>query len=145
MKSALSSASTAEDMTDLMILATVKTDPLLAGYSALLDKKKYPPALLLALDSERYEALMWPASTMLLVWYVMMASGGAKCCKHCGIYRSCVVEEGTCYFLDNPGSLSCLCACNYLGLSVLSVCIGVGVVCVPFLRVLGVWGWLCGN
>ena len=51
MKSALSSASAVEDMTDLMIL--VKTYPLLAGYSVLLDKKKWPPALLLALDLER--------------------------------------------------------------------------------------------
>ena len=55
MKSALSSASAAEDMTDLMILATVRTEPLLVGYSVELDKKKWPPARLLALDSERYE------------------------------------------------------------------------------------------
>ena len=49
MKSALSSASAVENMMALVILATVKTDPLLAGYSVLLDKKKWPPALLLAL------------------------------------------------------------------------------------------------
>ena len=67
-KSALSSASAAEDMTDLMILATVRTEPLLVGYSAVLDKKKWPPALLLALDSERYEASLWPASTMSIAW-----------------------------------------------------------------------------
>ena len=66
MKSALSSASAAEDITDLMILATVRTDPLLVGYSAVLDKKKCPPARLLALDSERYEASLWPARTMSL-------------------------------------------------------------------------------
>ena len=53
MKRALSYASAAEDMTDLMILATVKTDPLLGGYAVLLEMKKWPPALLLALDSER--------------------------------------------------------------------------------------------
>ena len=68
MKSALSSASAAEDMTDLMILATVRTEPLLVGYSAVLDKKKWPPALLLALDSERYDASLIPASTTLLIW-----------------------------------------------------------------------------
>ena len=68
MKSALSSASATEDMTDLMILATVKTDLLLVGYSALLDKKKWLPVLILALDSERYEASLWPASTMSLAW-----------------------------------------------------------------------------
>ena len=35
MKSALSLASAAEDMTNLIILATVQTDPLLVGYSVL--------------------------------------------------------------------------------------------------------------
>ena len=66
MKSALSSASAAEDMTH--ILATVRTEPLLVGYLAVLDKKKCLPALLMALDSERYKALLWPASTMSLLW-----------------------------------------------------------------------------
>ena len=55
-------------MTDLMILATVRTEPLLVGYLAVLNKKKWPPALLLVLDSERYEASLWPASAMSLVW-----------------------------------------------------------------------------
>ena len=68
MKSALSLASAAEDMTDLMILATVETHLLVVGYLALLDKKKWAPALLLALDSERYEESLWPASTMILAW-----------------------------------------------------------------------------
>ena len=72
---ALMLASVAEDMTALMILVTVKTDPLLAGYSVLLDKKKCPPALLLAYDSERYDALLWHASIMSLAWYVMMVLG----------------------------------------------------------------------
>ena len=53
MKRALSYASAAEDMTDLMILATVKTEPLLGGYAVLFEMKKWPPAWLLALDSER--------------------------------------------------------------------------------------------
>ena len=53
MKSVLSSASAVEDMIDLMILATLKADLLLAEYLVLLDKKKWSPAPLLALDSER--------------------------------------------------------------------------------------------
>ena len=52
-KRALSSDSAAEDMTALIILATVKTEPLLAGHSVLLDMKKCPSALLQAFDSER--------------------------------------------------------------------------------------------
>ena len=68
MKSVLSSASAAEDMTDLMMLATVKTDPLLTGYLALLDKKKRPLALLLMSDLEKYEALQCPVCNMLPVW-----------------------------------------------------------------------------
>ena len=68
MKSALSSASAAEDMTDLMILVTVRTEPLLVRYSAVSDKKKWSPARLLALDSESYKLLLWHASTMSLAW-----------------------------------------------------------------------------
>ena len=48
-----SSASAAEDMTDLIILATVNTETLLDGYDVLLDMKKCPPALLRDFDSER--------------------------------------------------------------------------------------------
>ena len=55
-KRAPSLASDAEDMTALIILATVKTEPLLAGYYVLLDMKKCPPDLLRAFDLERQEA-----------------------------------------------------------------------------------------
>ena len=41
------SASAADNMTALMIWATFKTAPLLAGIAALLDMKKFPPARLL--------------------------------------------------------------------------------------------------
>ena len=43
-------------MTDLIICDTVGTDPLFAGYISFLEKKKWPPALLHALVSERYDA-----------------------------------------------------------------------------------------
>ena len=48
MNSAPSLASAADDMTALIILATVNTDPLLGGTYVLLDIKKFPPAMLLA-------------------------------------------------------------------------------------------------
>ena len=47
MNSAPSSASDADDMTELMILEMVNTAPLLVGNAVLLDVKKLPPALLL--------------------------------------------------------------------------------------------------
>ena len=66
MKRSPSLASAADDMTAFIILATVKTEPLLAGYYVLLDMKKCPPALLRAFGSERSEASLWPARTMSL-------------------------------------------------------------------------------
>ena len=51
-KKAPSLASAAEDMTALIILATVNTEPLLDVYSVLLDTKKCLPALLRAFDSD---------------------------------------------------------------------------------------------
>ena len=47
------SASAADVMTDFMIWLMFKLAPLLAGISALLDKKKCPPARLLAHGSLR--------------------------------------------------------------------------------------------
>ena len=47
------SASVADVITVLMIWAMFKTAPLLAGIAALLDMKKFPPALLLAPGSLR--------------------------------------------------------------------------------------------
>ena len=55
-KSAPSSAYDDDAMTALMILAIVNTDPLLEGNAMLFDMKQCPPALLLNLVSERYEA-----------------------------------------------------------------------------------------
>ena len=48
MKSPASSASADEDMTDLMICAMLRMALLFGGMSALVDKKKCPPALLRA-------------------------------------------------------------------------------------------------
>ena len=48
MKIPLSSASSADDLTDFMICALLRMAPLFGGMSALVDKKKCPPALLRA-------------------------------------------------------------------------------------------------
>ena len=72
--SAPGSASVADEMTSLIILAIVNTAPLLGENYMLFDINKFPPALLLAFVSERYKALMWPVRTISLAWYVMMAS-----------------------------------------------------------------------
>ena len=69
------SASAAYDMTALMILDIVNTAILLGGNAVLFDMKISPPAMLLDFFSERYEASLWPATTMSLDWYVSMASG----------------------------------------------------------------------
>ena len=55
MNSAPSSASAVDYTTDLMILKTVNTAPLLGGKFVFLDIKKCPPALLRAFVLERYE------------------------------------------------------------------------------------------
>ena len=80
MKSAHSSASAADDMTALMNLVIVNTAPLLGGDAVLFDMKKLPPALLLGFVSERYEALLWPARNISLVWYVSMTYGWVFLC-----------------------------------------------------------------
>ena len=74
-KGAPGSASADDDMTALMILAIVNTDPLLGGNAVLFDMKKYPPALLLDFVSEMYKASLCPARSMSLAWYVSIASG----------------------------------------------------------------------
>ena len=53
MKRDPNSASAAEDMTAFMICEMARTDPLFGGTDELSDMKKFPPALLLAFDSER--------------------------------------------------------------------------------------------
>ena len=56
MNDAPSSASSADDMTPLVILAIVKNAPLLGGNAVLFDIDKSPPARLLVFVSDRYEA-----------------------------------------------------------------------------------------
>ena len=58
MKSAFSSASAADDMTALIILAKVNTSPFLGGNAVFFDMKKCPPDLLLVFFLERYKALL---------------------------------------------------------------------------------------
>ena len=48
----------AEEYGDFDDFSTVKTDILLAGYTVLLDTKKFPPILLLAFDLEMLDASM---------------------------------------------------------------------------------------
>ena len=69
------SASTADYVTALMILAIVNTAPLLGGNSVLLYINKFPHDLLLYFVSEMYKLSLWPTSTISLAWYVIMASG----------------------------------------------------------------------
>ena len=53
MKRSPSSASAAEDITALMISETVRMAPLFSVMELSLDMKKFPPALLLAFDSDK--------------------------------------------------------------------------------------------
>jgi hypothetical protein len=66
MNSALSLASAADDISALIICDMLSTAPLLMGTSSLPAKNMWPPALLRALDSDRYDALLWIVSLMLL-------------------------------------------------------------------------------
>ena len=75
MKRAPSSALAAEDMIDLMIYEMFNTAPLLGGLAALFDIKKWPPARLRALLSDRYDASLWIAKVMLLILNDRTASG----------------------------------------------------------------------
>ena len=74
MNSAPSLASAADDITALIICNVLSTAPLLMGMSSLPAMNMWPPALLRALGSDRYDALLWIASLMLLARYVMIAS-----------------------------------------------------------------------
>jgi hypothetical protein len=47
-------------------------------FGSLLDMKKCLPTRLHAFDLERYDALLCPARTMSLTWYVTIASGRVK-------------------------------------------------------------------
>ena len=76
MSSAPNSASDTEDMTVLIIYAIVRTTPLLDGFAVLTDMQKCSLALLRALVSKRYDALLWMAGIMLLARNVSMELGG---------------------------------------------------------------------
>ncbi len=75
MESAPTSASAAEDMTALIICAIVRMMPLFGGLAVLLDMKKCQPARLHVFDLDRYDAMLCPARTMSLAWYVTILSG----------------------------------------------------------------------
>ncbi len=68
------SASAADDITALIIVALVRIVPLLGGGVSLFDKKKCPPARLRAFFSLRYHALLCTLSIILLAEYVIIAS-----------------------------------------------------------------------
>ncbi len=74
MNSALSLASAANDITALIICEMLSIAPLLVGMSSLNALNMWPPALLQALGSDRYNALLWIASLMSLAPYVTIAS-----------------------------------------------------------------------
>ncbi len=74
MNSAPSLASAANDITALIIGDMLRTTPLLVGMSSLPAMNMWPPALLRAMGSDRYDVLLWIASLMLLAQYVMIAS-----------------------------------------------------------------------
>ncbi len=68
------SASAADDITALIIVALVRIAPLLGGDMSLFDKKKCAPARLRAFFSLRYPALLCILSIILLAEYVIIAS-----------------------------------------------------------------------
>ena len=75
MYSAASSASAADDMTNLIILASVRMDPLSRGMASFSEQKMYKPPRLRDLDTLRYEASEWLARTISLALYVMPSFG----------------------------------------------------------------------
>lgn len=75
MNSAASSASAADEQTNLMILASVRMDPLSLGIASFSVQKMYEPPRLRDLDTLRYEASEWLANIMSLALYVMPSLG----------------------------------------------------------------------
>ena len=63
-------------MTVLIIYVIARTTPLLDGFYALSDVQKCSLALLRALVSNRYDALLWMTGIMLLALNVSMELGG---------------------------------------------------------------------
>ncbi len=74
MNSAPSSASVADDITALIIWEILSTASLLMGMSFMLAMNMWLLALLGALCSDRYDALLCIASLILLAWLVTIAS-----------------------------------------------------------------------
>jgi hypothetical protein len=74
MNNAPSLASMADDITALIICDMLSTAPLLMGMSSVPAMNMWPPALLWALCSDRYNALLCIASLMLLARYVTIVS-----------------------------------------------------------------------
>ncbi len=74
MNSAPSLASAANDNTALIICDVLSTTQLLMGMSSLPAMNMWPPALLQALGSDRYDALLWIASLMSSAQYVTVVS-----------------------------------------------------------------------
>jgi hypothetical protein len=74
MNNAPSSASAADDITALIICKILSTTPLLMGMSSVPAINMWPPALLRALGSDRYNALLCIASLISLARYVTIAS-----------------------------------------------------------------------
>jgi hypothetical protein len=74
MNSALSLASAADDIAALIICNMFSTDLFLMGMSSLPAMNMWPPTLLQALGSDRYNALLWIASLMSLAQYVTIMS-----------------------------------------------------------------------
>ena len=75
MKSAANSASAADDMTNLMILASVMIGPLSRGMASFSEQKMYAPARLRDFVTFRYAASECAAITMSLARNVMPTFG----------------------------------------------------------------------
>jgi hypothetical protein len=69
-----SSASAADDMAARIICGMLRTAPLLMGISSFPAMNMWPPVRLRDVGSERCDALLWIARTMLLARQVSMAS-----------------------------------------------------------------------
>ena len=74
MNNAPNLASAADDITAFVICYMLSTAPLLMGMSSVPALNMWPPALLWALISDRYNALLCITSLMLLAGYVTIAS-----------------------------------------------------------------------
>ncbi len=68
MNNAPSLASADDDITALIICKILSTAPLLIGMSSVPAMNMWPPALLWALGSDRYDALLCIVSLILLAW-----------------------------------------------------------------------------